>query len=122
MRVGRPDILTLKTAFGSTPSRSSVHQLCVGLWPTAPSAVLKDANIRISMDGRGHRIDSVFIERLWCLLKYDCVYLHAFATGSEFGTGLTRSIACPAPIRPRRIVPLRPPATDIRSTIWRGIG
>src|ERR1700723_4067299 len=36
---------------------------------------LKDADIRISMDGRGRWMDNVFIERLWRSLKYECVYL-----------------------------------------------
>ena len=35
---------------------------------------LKDADIRISMDGRGRWMDNVFIERLWRSLKYECVY------------------------------------------------
>ena len=34
--------------------------------------------------------DNVFIERLWRSLKYECVYLHAFETGSELRTGLRR--------------------------------
>lgn len=46
-------------------------------------ATLKDAGIRISMDGRGRWIDNVFIERLWRGLKYECVFLNAFETGSE---------------------------------------
>jgi transposase InsO family protein len=50
---------------------------------------LKDAGIRISMDGRGRWMDNVFIERLWRSLKYECVFLNAFETGSEarFGIG-----------------------------------
>lgn len=44
---------------------------------------LKAAGIRISMDGRGRWIDNRFIERLWRSLKYECVYVHAFETGSE---------------------------------------
>ncbi|WP_156385355.1 IS3 family transposase, partial [Aureimonas sp. Leaf460] len=44
---------------------------------------LKAAGIRISMDGRGRWIDNRFIERLWRSLKYECVYLHAFESGSE---------------------------------------
>ena len=39
------------------------------------TAVLRDAEIRISMDGRGRWMDNVFIERLWRSLKYECVYL-----------------------------------------------
>jgi putative transposase len=53
---------------------------------------LKDADIRISMDGRGRWMDNVFIERLWRSLKYECVYLNAFETGSEARTGLGRWI------------------------------
>jgi putative transposase len=55
--------------------------------------VLKDAGVRVSMDGRGRWMDNVFIERLWRSLKYECVYIHAFETGSELRTGLTRWIS-----------------------------
>jgi putative transposase len=41
--------------------------------------VLKHHGIRISMDGKGQWMDNVFIERLWRSLKYECVYLNAFA-------------------------------------------
>ena len=33
-------------------------------------------------------MDNVFIERLWRSLKYECVYLHAFETGSDLRAGL----------------------------------
>ena len=56
------------------------------------TAVLRDAGIRISMDGRGRWMDNVFIQRLWRSLKYECVYLHAFEIGSELRVGLTRWI------------------------------
>jgi len=49
---------------------------------------LKDADIRISMDGRGRWMDNVFIERLWRSLKYECVFLNAFETGSEAKSGI----------------------------------
>ena len=52
------------------------------------TSVLPDAEVRISMDGPGRRMDNVFIERLWRSLKYECVYLHAFETGSELKAGL----------------------------------
>jgi putative transposase len=54
--------------------------------------VLTGAGVRISMDGRDRWMDNVFIERLWRSLKYECVYLHAFETGSELRVGLTRWI------------------------------
>ena len=44
------------------------------------------------MDGKTRYPDDIFIERLWRSLKYECVYLHAFETGSELRTGLTRWI------------------------------
>jgi putative transposase len=50
--------------------------------------VLQQAGVRISMDGRGHWMDNVFIERPWRSLKYECVSLHAFETGSEVRAGL----------------------------------
>jgi len=56
------------------------------------TSVLRGAQVRISMDGHGRWMDNVFIERLWRSLKYECVYLHAFETGSELRAGLTRWI------------------------------
>lgn len=49
---------------------------------------LKDAGVRISMDGRGRFLDNIFIERLWRSLKYECVYLHAFSGGSDARRGI----------------------------------
>jgi putative transposase len=54
--------------------------------------VLKDADVKISMDGRGRWMDNVMIERLWRSLKYECVYLQAFETGSQARTGIGRWI------------------------------
>ncbi len=51
---------------------------------------LQDAGIAISMDGKGRWIDNVFIERLWRSVKYEEVYLHAYANGAEARTALTR--------------------------------
>ena len=44
------------------------------------TAVLKDAGITISMDGKGRWMDNVFIERLWRSVKYEEVYLKAYET------------------------------------------
>ena len=54
---------------------------------------LREAGIRISMDGRGRWMDNVFIERLWRSLKYECVFLNAFETGSEARAGIGRWIS-----------------------------
>ena len=45
------------------------------------TGVLKDAEITISMDGRGRCMDNIFIERLWRSLKYEAVYLHEMTDG-----------------------------------------
>ena len=45
------------------------------------TGVLKDAEIAISMDGRGRCLDNIFIERLWRSLKYEAVYLHEMTDG-----------------------------------------
>ena len=50
--------------------------------------VLVDADIKISMDGKGAWRDNRMIERLWRSLKYECVYLNAFETGSEMRAGI----------------------------------
>lgn len=49
---------------------------------------LSEAGAKISMDGRRRWIDNRMIERLWRSLKYECVYLNAFETGSEARTGI----------------------------------
>jgi putative transposase len=53
---------------------------------------LKRAGVKISMDGKGRCIDNIFIERLWRSLKYECVYLHAWGTGSQARAGIGRWI------------------------------
>lgn len=49
---------------------------------------LNDARIRISMDGRGRALDNVFVERLWCSVKYEDIYLKSYQTVSELSLGL----------------------------------
>jgi len=47
------------------------------------TGLLKDAEVAISMDGRGRCMDNIFIERLWRSLKYEAVYLHELADGFQ---------------------------------------
>jgi putative transposase len=77
-RFGRPEIFNTDQGSQFTSPRFT--------------GLLQQAGVRISMDGRGRWLDNVFIERLWRSLKYECVYLHAFETGSELRAGLTRWI------------------------------
>lgn len=39
---------------------------------------LQEAEIRISMDGRGRVFDNIFVERLWRTVKYEEVYIHSY--------------------------------------------
>lgn len=52
--------------------------------------VLKDAGVRISMDGKGRWVDNVFVERLWRSVKYEEVYLNAYDTPAVARTRLDR--------------------------------
>jgi putative transposase len=52
--------------------------------------VLKQHDIRISMDGKGRWIANVFIERLWRSVKYEEVYLHAYESLTEARNGLEK--------------------------------
>ena len=47
------------------------------------TALLKEHNVRISMDGKGSYNDNLFIERLWRTVKYEEVYLKAYQDGRE---------------------------------------
>ena len=51
---------------------------------------LKEAEIQISMDGKGRAIDNIFIERLWRTVKYEHVYLHAYPDGLTLERGLAK--------------------------------
>ena len=53
------------------------------------TTVLKDAGVRISMDGKGRWIDNVFVERLWRSLKYEEVYLKAYESVAEARRGIS---------------------------------
>lgn len=78
-RFGKPDI------FNTDQGSQFTSQAFTG--------VLRAAEVKISMDGKGRWMDNVFIERLWRSVKYECVYLHAFETGSELRAGLSRWFA-----------------------------
>ena len=54
------------------------------------TGVLLKAGVAISMDGRGAWRDNVFIERLWRSVKYEEVYLKAYANVAEARTSLEK--------------------------------
>lgn len=52
---------------------------------TSPQYIdrLKEASIKISMDGKGRALDNVFVERLWRSVKYEEVYLNDYLSPRE---------------------------------------
>jgi len=47
------------------------------------TALLKSANVQISMDGKGRVFDNIFVERLWRTAKVEEVYLRDYQTVAE---------------------------------------
>ena len=52
------------------------------------TGTLKDHDVTISMDGKGRCMDNIFVERLWRSLKYEEVYLNAYASVAEAKAGI----------------------------------
>jgi putative transposase len=83
---------------------------------------LKRVGTRISMDGKGRCIDNpraflrtngrdaLDMSRLWRSLKYECVYLHAWETGSQARAGIGRRITFYNHHRPHTAHGGQPPA------------
>jgi putative transposase len=49
---------------------------------------LETRDVRISMDGKGRFLDNIFIERLWRSLKYEEVFIKAYASVAEARRGI----------------------------------
>ena len=57
------------------------------------TGVLRQHDIRISMDGKGRWVDNVFVERLWRSVKYEEVYLKAYDSIGDARDSLGRYFA-----------------------------
>jgi len=57
------------------------------------TGVLKDHEVKISMDGRGRALDNIFVERLWRTVKYEDVYLKGYASLPELERGMAEYFA-----------------------------
>jgi len=51
---------------------------------------LTQAEVDISMDGRGRYMDNIFIERLWRSVKYEHIYIYRHESVPELENGLRR--------------------------------
>ena len=71
---------------------------------------LRQAQVQISMDGKGRALDNIFTERLWRSVKYEEVYLHEYATPRDARYGLTRYFDFYNHERPHQALAYRTPA------------
>ncbi len=80
------DALTMALATGRCPQIMNSDQ---GGQYTSAAWIkrVKDAGILVCMDGKGRWIDNVRIKRHWRSVKYEDVYLKAYATPRELGKG-----------------------------------
>ncbi len=52
------------------------------------TGVLKAAQVRISMDGKGRALDNIMVERLWRSVKYEEIYLKDYQSVAELVAAL----------------------------------
>lgn len=71
---------------------------------------LQEADVRISMDGRGRAVDNIFIERLWRTVKYEDIHLKEYATVPVLTTGLQSYLGFYNAERPHQGLGYRTPA------------
>lgn len=71
---------------------------------------LLDANVRISMDGKGRALDNIFTERLWRTIKYESVYLEEYRSPKEARQMLTRYLDFYNHQRPHQALSYQTPA------------
>ena len=62
------------------------------------------------MDGKGRFLDNIFVERLWRTLKYECVYLHGWESGSQARAGIREWMDFYNHRRPHSALGGKPPA------------
>ena len=72
--------------------------------------ILQDHSVKISMDGRGRYQDDILVERLWRTVKYEEVYLKAYANGLEARRGLREYFRFYNHRRPHQALGYRTPA------------
>jgi putative transposase len=80
-------------------------------------ALLKAADVKISMDGKGRALDNIFTERLWRTIKYEEVYLKEYGTPRETRQGLGSYLNFYNQERPHQSLRYRTPAEVYRLPI-----
>jgi putative transposase len=81
-------------------------------------STLKEHGITISMDGKGRCMDNIFVERLWRSLKYEEVYLNAYATVAEAKAGIGAWLSFYNEERPHQSLGYRTPRQIYQQGLW----
>lgn len=81
---------------------------------------LKEAQVQISMDGRGRVFDNIFVERLWRSVKVEEVYLHDYQIVEDARRGLGRYFPFYNQERPHQALGYRTPAEVYGAPVGRG--
>src|SRR6516165_10685013 len=84
------------------------------------TGTLKDHGIMISMDGKGRCMDNIFVERLWRSLKYEEVYLNAYATVAQARTGIGAWLSFYIEERQHQSLGYRTPRQIYQEGLWIG--
>ena len=72
--------------------------------------ILQGQGVKISVDGNGRYADDIFVERLWRTVKYEEMYLQAYAYVSEFRRELGVYLRFYNDQRPHQALDYRTPA------------
>ena len=80
--------LSRKHFSGTAGPRSSTPTKASQFTSEDFTGTLQRHGVTISMDGKGRYMDNIFVERLWRSLKYEEVYLNAYASVAEAKAGI----------------------------------
>lgn len=107
----------LKKTLGSYPA-PSIFNTDQGSQFTSETftPVLTEANVRISMAGKGRALDNIFVERLWRPVKYEPFYLYADVDGWQLEKGLNDFFAFYNQLRYHQALSYRTPEQVFRAT------
>jgi putative transposase len=73
------------------------------------TGILKEHNVKISMDGKERATDNAVIERLWRSIKQENIYRNVYETALELYQGLYRYFEFYNTERPHQSVNHKPP-------------
>jgi putative transposase len=82
------------------------------------TGTLKRHGVTISMDGKGRCMDNIFVERLWRSLKYEEVYLNAYATAAEAKAGIGAWLSFYNQERQHQSLGYRTPQQIYQESLW----